>query len=93
MRATCKSCGAPILWTITERGKRMPLDAAPTEDGTVEVIGTAFGSSLGMSRVLSGDTLTAARAARAPLRRSHFAHCPQADEWRRPSKPRKRARA
>jgi len=28
--ATCSSCGAPILWVVTQAGKRMPLDP----DGT-----------------------------------------------------------
>ena len=27
--ATCRSCGAPILWIRTQDGKRMPLDANP----------------------------------------------------------------
>lgn len=29
----CRSCGAPIIWTITERGKRMPVDAEPRNTG------------------------------------------------------------
>ena len=27
--STCSSCGAPIEWVQTEKGKSMPLDAAP----------------------------------------------------------------
>lgn len=27
--AKCRSCGAPIVWTKTTNGKRMPLDAKP----------------------------------------------------------------
>jgi len=26
---SCESCKAPILWAVTESGKRMPLDAKP----------------------------------------------------------------
>ncbi len=39
--ATCRGCGAPILWAYTERGKRMPLDTAPSEPlpGTYRVAG------------------------------------------------------
>ncbi len=29
MSATCRSCGAAIVWAVTENGKRMPLDAKP----------------------------------------------------------------
>jgi hypothetical protein len=25
---TCRSCGAQIVWTVTENGKRMPLSKA-----------------------------------------------------------------
>ena len=28
--ARCRSCDAPIVWTRTERGKNMPVDADPT---------------------------------------------------------------
>ena len=27
--SVCKSCGAEIIWTLTESGKRMPVDAEP----------------------------------------------------------------
>lgn len=26
--STCRSCGAPIMWAITDRGRRMPLSKA-----------------------------------------------------------------
>lgn len=29
MSATCRSCGAAIVWAVTAAGKRMPLDAKP----------------------------------------------------------------
>jgi hypothetical protein len=37
MKATCSSCGAAILWTVTEAGKRMPVDATPSGKATVLV--------------------------------------------------------
>lgn len=27
----CSSCGAPMIWTDTEGGRRMPVDAKPTK--------------------------------------------------------------
>ena len=33
--ATCKSCGAPILWGRTAAGKAMPLDATPQKRAIV----------------------------------------------------------
>jgi hypothetical protein len=29
----CKSCSAPIVWTRTEKGKRLPCDLEPAADG------------------------------------------------------------
>jgi hypothetical protein len=30
-RAKCKFCGADIIWTVTGKGKNIPLDAEPTK--------------------------------------------------------------
>lgn len=50
-QAECRSCGAPILWCVTEKGKKMPVDV-PTDDEPTT---------------------------------SHFATCPNAEAWRKPS--------
>ena len=47
----CRSCGADVIWIITEAGKRMPVDAAPG--------------------LIPGEHT------------SHFATCPQANDWRK----------
>lgn len=31
--AFCPDCRAPVLWTITEAGRRLAVDPTPTEDG------------------------------------------------------------
>lgn len=36
MAATCSSCAAPLLWVVTQEGKRMPLDAKPERRWLVE---------------------------------------------------------
>lgn len=83
MRTSCRSCRAPILWTLSEAGKRTPLDAYPHDEGTIEVYGQALGGEVGLSRVLTGDLLDTARENGTSLYRSHFASCPQAAAWRR----------
>lgn len=34
-QASCRSCGAPILWVRTKKNKSMPLDPKPTEAGSI----------------------------------------------------------
>jgi hypothetical protein len=75
--ARCRSCQAEIEWVLTERGKRMPVDIAPVDNGNLRVIGQA-GDAGNIVPVVSyvevgdGDRI------------SHFATCPQSDGWRRP---------
>jgi hypothetical protein len=68
----CKSCRAPILWTVTESGKRMPLDFAPSADGTVAIsVGEHEGRRAWRSRIAElGEAVV--------RRKSHFATCPNA---------------
>jgi len=33
--SACSSCRRPILWCVTEGGKRMPIDPEPHADGNV----------------------------------------------------------
>lgn len=66
--AKCTSCGAEILWTITAKGARMPVDAKPT--GKAVVLRTNPVDALTpFSRVV--DTFV-----------SHFATCPNASRHR-----------
>jgi hypothetical protein len=73
--ARCRSCQAEIEWVLTERGKRMPVDIAPVDNGNLRVIGQA-GDAGNIVPVVSyvevgdGDRI------------SHFATCPQSDGWR-----------
>jgi hypothetical protein len=34
-QATCRSCGAPIVWVVMESGKRNPIDADSIEQRVV----------------------------------------------------------
>jgi hypothetical protein len=63
----CRSCGAEILWTVTENGKAMPLDAKLWV----------------MYMVPTGELDTAKPHCRAvQVRTPHWANCPQAASWR-----------
>lgn len=78
---TCKSCGTEIYWTVTEAGKRMPVDVAPSSEGTIRL--TSDGKTT-WSRVLKGDELKGTSP--LLLHRSHFATCRNAATHRRKDK-------
>jgi hypothetical protein len=52
--ATCSTCGAPIIWAHTTKGKRIPLDAKPHPDGNVMLTG-------GGTAVVAGKSQNGAR--------------------------------
>lgn len=71
--SSCRSCGAPIIWVETERGRRMPVEAEPNSGGKF---------------VLEDEEVDTPRALYQPTANgerfeSHFANCPQANEHRR----------
>lgn len=77
--ANCRGCNAPIMWAITEEGKRAPLDITPSTAGNV----LAWASQKEMRcATFAGDTLAALVAHGVPLRTNHFMTCPVADRFR-----------
>jgi hypothetical protein len=73
MSATCSSCGASILWAITEKGHRIPIDPEPTTAGNLTLV--------------DGIARTPRLGEDAPFLQylSHFATCPNAADHRRKS--------
>lgn len=70
----CKSCDAPIRWIkMAGSGKAMPLDDAPSPQGTVAV-------EQGVGHVLTGLAIVEYAG---PLFLSHFATCPDRTKWRK----------
>ncbi len=67
-QSICKGCGAPIVWAVTEHGKRIPLNKP--EKRFLLFAGTDTPHV--RDRALMTDTYT-----------SHFATCPKADEFRK----------
>jgi hypothetical protein len=84
----CRSCGAAVVWVVTEpAGRRMPLDAEPAPDGTVVITDRMGGLAWVLTRA-ELDELAAAEEntppeGLTPRYRSHFATCPEARQWRK----------
>lgn len=80
-QATCRDsdCGARIIWAITSKGKRMPVDADPAPDGTVLLAGDDPDAPV--ATVVS-PAAPPSGGWPGPLRHSHFTTCPGADRWR-----------
>lgn len=66
-RSRCNSCEAPILWAITAKGRRIPLDPHPRDDGNMRICEDGIARATDMR----------------PAMRSHFQSCPNAARHRR----------
>jgi hypothetical protein len=65
---TCRSCGQPIVWARSLFGKDTPLEACSLAEGNVKIN-------------KDGKAIVGQRGS-GPYR-SHFATCPQANQWRK----------
>lgn len=79
----CRSCCAPVLWTITEAGERMPVDPDPVADGNLVLSVRLAGTDAEHLRSRAFAPLFD-RHLQAHRFRSHFASCPNADQHRGP---------
>jgi len=83
---SCRSddCRKAIIWGRTKTGKMMPVDAVPTDDGTVRLYRL---QGVVRAQVLNTSQLEDARAndqaGYGPLRTAHFTTCPAAASWRK----------
>ena len=69
----CRSCNAPIVWIVTETGKKMPLDHAAVESGNIIIVDR-------QAHVLkAGEAVPEG----TPRFKSHFATCVNAKQHRR----------
>lgn len=78
----CRSCGAKIIWAVTEKGRRMPIDPQPVGRGNIQLRQQPPLPPLAV--YLGQDTI--AHLPPGQLERlltSHFATCPQANKWRK----------
>jgi len=77
--STCKTCGAEIVWVVTEKGKRMPLDADPHADGRFIKLRLDPDGSKVVHFLSVGEQVANTK----PTYESHFSTCPEADLHRR----------
>lgn len=71
----CRSCGAAVVWALTDRDKAMPMDAAPVSAGKFILVQT---DSTVRVRSAAGWDEPGDRYV------SHFSTCPQATSHRKP---------
>lgn len=79
--SACRSCGAPVFWLLTERGKRIPIDDEPVEDGNI-VIRWDWDKGENVAHYVGKDEEIGSDEERYV---SHFATCPQSKNWRKPT--------
>lgn len=77
VRTKCRSCGKPIFWLETTKGRMMPIDAK-AEQRVVAVQASDHLVLAGKQDLDVGD----ARARVIATYTAHFASCPNAGEWR-----------
>jgi hypothetical protein len=81
----CRTCEAPIIWTLTQKNHRHPLNPEPVEGGNVIVTGRILA---GRDRdtptilVLKGHEMHAVESGRLRYV-SHFATCPDSSSHRK----------
>lgn len=81
----CRSCKALIVWTKTEKGKLMPCDVGPSEDGKFHLFRRGGpGGYIEAISVSSHHASVAVALERNQKRHnSHFSTCPYADSHRK----------
>ena len=69
--ATCKSCGAEIIWIETRRGMKHPVDAKPETRWIEKEVPGQYNDGMSAQYMwVLMDTFI-----------SHFATCPQSKQW------------
>lgn len=77
---TCKSCGAKMMWAVTENGKRIPLDLDPVSNGNMILVHGPDRSVVTAHYLKKDEETTEDRYT------SHFASCPQSKLWSKSKK-------
>lgn len=75
--STCRSCGAEVIWTVTERENKMPVDAEPVKGGSF------FLDYSRSSETPKARFIPEHERPTTPLYVSHFSTCPESKDWRK----------
>lgn len=78
----CRGCGRPVMWVVTEKGRRMPLDPRPSEQGNVVIDPEEDNVARVFRDFDAAEYWRVQHDARGPYT-CHFDTCPKADEFRR----------
>lgn len=78
----CGSCKAAVLWALTPKGERTPIDPAVNMDKGNTLVLAPKNLHAYLAVVLSGKMLAQAKSAGVDLRVNHWATCPDRQEWR-----------
>jgi hypothetical protein len=77
--AHCRSCNAPIVWARTAfNGTPIPVDAVPVDDGNILLEEKGNGRLVALVLPPGDERITS-----QTTYLSHFATCPDGDQWRR----------
>lgn len=82
----CSSCGRPVIWAETEKGRRMPMDAEPKEAGAFLLEERGWDEKHNEDHAPLARyavNLAEAKQLGLPLYTSHFATCKFAEMHRR----------
>jgi hypothetical protein len=85
--AHCRSCGADIIWAVTEKGKAMPVDPTPLPDGNIVLSMRTNQAPVAAIQTKESIEYLLAQAKYTGqehlLFKSHFATCPNATKHRK----------
>jgi hypothetical protein len=84
MSDNCRSCGAKVIWTETERGRRMPVDKEASPEGNLLLMHRAGRAPLAVYQTKEALEALAKEGGLQQHRLyvSHFATCPQSKKWK-----------
>lgn len=74
----CRGCGNEIRWALTDKGKGIPLDPEPVDDGNLVLDGEHGDGRPVVRYVRKGEDTGI-----LPRYKTHFATCENADEFRK----------